>query len=337
MKRLLALAGLCALGGLAAPASAATTYPLTLENCGATVTFAKAPERSVALGQNSAELLLLLGLQDKMVGTAFWPNKVLPQVAEANAKVPVLTVEFPTFESILATNPDFVTAALPHLMGPSSKIAKREDYEKLGIPTYVSPSICPEQGASQDKWGNAARSSVWNMDKLYQEIHELAQIYDVSDRGDALIADLKTREAKLREDSAKSGKKLSYLFWFSSPAPEADAYVGGKNAPSGYIAEVLGGTNAVTNEAESPQVGWESLIAADPDVIVVTQVDRNRWDLDKAEAKIRFLESDPATSQMRAVKNKALVVMPAQAMNPSVQTIYGAEILAAELKRLGLR
>lgn len=299
--------------------------------------FSRAPERAVALGQNSAEILLLLGLEDKMVGTAFWPNKVLPQVAEANAKVPVLTIEFPTFESILATNPDFVAAALPHLMGPASKVSKREDYDKLGIPNYVSPSVCPDEGAAQDKYGNAARAAMWNMDKLYQEIDELSQIFDVSDRGQAVIADLKSREEKLRASAPKDGRKLSYVFWFSSPSPSADAYVGGKNAPSGYIAEVLGGVNAITADAESPMIGWEGIIAANPDVIVVTQVDRNRWELDKAAAKIEFLHTDPATSQMPAVQNGALVVMPAQAMNPGVQTIYGAELVADELKALGLR
>ena len=72
-------------------------------------------------------------------------------------------------------------------------------------------------------------------------------------------------------------------------------------------------------------------------MIVVTQVDRNRWELDKADAKIKFLNSDPATSQMNAVKNKALLIMPAQAMNPSVQTIYGAEQIAQQLKTLGLK
>ena len=72
-----------------------THYPLTLENCGQKVTYRKAPERAVALGQNSAEILLLLGLQDRMAGTAFWPSQVLPQLADANAKVKLLTVEFP--------------------------------------------------------------------------------------------------------------------------------------------------------------------------------------------------------------------------------------------------
>ncbi|MBB3950151.1 ABC transporter substrate-binding protein [Aureimonas jatrophae] len=319
------------------PASAeATRYPLTIENCGIEVTFQKAPERAVGLGQNSAEILLLLGLADRMVGTAFWPSQVLPELAEANAKVKLLTVEFPTFESILAENPDFVAAALPTLLGPDSKVAKREDFERVGVPTYLSPSTCLAKREGTDAYG--ARERLWNTSDLYAEIDELARIFDVQDRGRALIADFKSREDALRAASPAGGeKKLSYLFWFSSPSPSADAYLGGKNGASGFIADILGGTNAIQTEAEWPALGWESIIAAAPDVIVVASLDRNRWALDKPAAKIEFLNTDPATSQMPAVRNKAIVVMDGQAMNPTVRTIYGAEQVAEQLKALGLR
>lgn len=336
MKRLLALAGLCAaLGFTATPVSAASTrYPLTLENCGAKVTFSKAPERAIGLGQNSAEIMLLLGLEDRMAGTAFWPSKVLPQLAAANAKVKLLTVEFPTFESILAQEPDFVAAALPSLLGPTSKVAKREDFETVGVPTYLSPSTCLSTDKVKDQYGS--RDHLWSMDLLYKEIDELSQIFDIADRGQALIADLKKREAALRAAIPKDGKKLSYVFWFSSPSPSADAYLGGQNGASGFIADVLGGESAIKTEAEWPTLGWEGIIASNPDVIVVARLDRNRWELDKPEAKIKFLTTDPAVSQMPAVKNNAIVVMDGQAMNPTVRTIYGAEEVAEQLKTLGL-
>nr|WP_199864820.1 ABC transporter substrate-binding protein [Rhizobium sp. CFBP 13726] len=332
----MAVSGLCAALGLATAdlAEAATQYPLTIDNCGASVTFHKAPERAVGLGQNSAEILLMLGLEDRMVGTAFWPSKVLPQLEEANAKVKLLTVEFPTFESILAQNPDFAAAALPSLIGPTSKVAKREDFEKVGVPTYISPSTCLSTEKVKNEYGS--RDQLWNMDLLYKEIAELSQIFDVSERGEAVIADFKAREAALRSSVAKDGKTLSYLFWFSSQSPTADAYLGGKNAASGFIADLLGGKNAVTAEAEWPTLGWESIIAANPDVIVVANLDRNRWELDKPDAKIKFLTTDPAVSQITAVKNKAMVVMDGQAMNPTIRTIYGAEQVASQLKALGL-
>ncbi len=83
--------------------------------------------------------------------------------------------------------------------------------------------------------------------------------------------------------SLVKAKDLSFVFWFSSASPSADAYVGGKNSASGFIASVLGGHNAITSETEWPTVSWESIIAANPDVIVVASTDRNRWALDKAE------------------------------------------------------
>lgn len=336
LKSVLLASGLSfALGLAAAEAQAAPThYPLTLENCGAKVTIAKAPERAIGLGQNSAEIMLLLGLQDKMAGTAFWPSKVLPELAEANAKVKLLTVEFPTFESILAQNPDFVAAALPSLIGPTSKVAKREDFDKVGVPSYVSPSTCLSTEKVKNEYGS--RDQLWNMDLLYQEIDELSQVFDVQDRGQALIVDFKKREAALRAGVSKDGKPLSYVFWFSSQSPTADAYLGGKNAASGFIADLLGGKNAITAEAEWPTLGWEGIIAANPDVIVIANLDRNRWELDKPEAKIKFLTTDPAVSQMPAVKNKAIVVMDGQAMNPTIRTVYGAEQVAQQLKALGL-
>ena len=139
---------------------------------------------------------------------------------------------------------------------------------------------------------------------------------------------------KARQTAEKAGLAgKSYLFWFSSPSPSADAYVAGKNSASGYIATVLDGRNAVTNETEWPTMSWESIIATQPDVIVVATLDRNRWELDKPEAKIKYLTTDSATREMPAVKNGAIVVMDGSAMNPSVRTIYGAEQVAESLAK----
>ena len=312
----------------------ATTYPLTIENCGYKETFTKPPERVVALGQNTAEILLLLGLQDKVIASAFWPTKVLPQLAAQNAKIKTLTVEIPTLESVLAQNPDFVPAQTPLLLGPESKVAKREDLITLGVNSYVSPGMCATKKAAGDMYGS--RQQLWDMTYLYQEIQDFAKIFNVEDRGQAVIADFKKREAALRQEFGSSKKDLSFVFWFSSSSPSADAYVGGKNSPSGFIASVLGGHNAITAETEWPTVSWESIIAANPDVIVVSSLDRNRWALDKAEEKIKFLKNDPAVSQLDAVKKGHIVVMDGQAMNPTIRTIYGAEQVGEQLRKLEL-
>ncbi|HHQ6626424.1 TPA: ABC transporter substrate-binding protein [Serratia fonticola] len=327
---------ICALGMVLASASSAlaTTYPLTIENCGYKETFTKAPERVVALGQNTVEILLLLGLQDKIVASAFWPTKVLPQLAEQNEKIKTLTVEIPTLESILAQDPDFVPAQLPLLLGPESKVAKREDLATVGVNSYMSPGMCATKKDIGDMYGS--RQKLWDMTFLYQEIADFAKIFNVEDRGQALIADFKQREADLRREFGKNNQDLSFVFWFSSSSPSSDAYVGGKNSASGFIANLLGGHNAITSETEWPTVGWESIIAANPNVIVVSSLDRNRWTLDNAEEKIKFLKTDPAVSQLDAVKKGHIVVMDGQAMNPTIRTLYGAEQVGEQLRNLGL-
>lgn len=329
MKKMLSVVGL-----LAACSGSAfgTTYPLTIDNCGFKETFAHVPERVVALGQNTTELLLLLGLQDKVVASAFWPTKVLPELAAKNEKIKTLTVEIPTLESVLAQNPDFVPAQLPLLLGPESKVAKREDFSAVGVPSYMSPGMCVTDKKAGDMYGS--RQNLWNMTLLFKEIEDFATIFDVQDRGEALINSFKKRESDLRAEFGKNKKNLSYVFWFSSSSPSADAYVGGKNSASGFIADVLGGHNAISSEAEWPTVGWESIIAANPDVIVVSSLDRNRWALDNAEEKIKFLKNDPAVSQLDAVKKGHIVVMDGQAMNPTIRTIYGAEQIAEQLRKI---
>ncbi len=332
IKSILAF-GSAALVFAGAPLLAETSYPLTIENCGQTVTFEQAPRNAVALGQNSAEIMLLLGLEDRMAATAFWPNDVLPELAEANEQLEVISVEFPTLEAVLSRQPDFVAAMLTTLLGPDSKVAKREDFEALGIPTYLSPSACSTTLDSGDAYGS--RGDLWTMDLLYKEIDDLARIFDVADRGEALVADFKAREAALRERFA-GNEDLTFLFWFSSPSPADDAYLGGGNGPSGYIADVLGGSNAIRTESEWPAVGWEGIMAADPTVLVAAQVDRNRWDLDTADNKIEFLTSDPTVSQMDAIQAGRIVVMSGAAMNPSIRTLYGAEEVAEQLEALDL-
>ncbi len=341
-KKPAALSCLAALLFATAAMAEPTTYPLTIENCGQEVTFAKAPERTVALGHNSAEILFLLGLEDRMAATAFWPNRVLPELEAAYSKVDVLTVEFPTLEGVLAKQPDFVAAMIVTLMGPDSKLAKRADFENLGISTYLSPSACTTEADTENANGSKAtsvygiRKDLWTMDLLYQEIDDLSRIFDVQDRGQALIADFKMREARLRAEFA-AREDLTFLFWFSSPSPADDAYLTGGNGPSAYIADLLGGSNALKTEAEWPALGWEGIMATNPTVIVAAQVDRKRWGLDEARNKIDFLTTDPAVSQMEAVKSGRIAVISGAAMNPSINTIYGAEQLAEQLKAFDIK
>ena len=314
--------------------AAETTYPLTLKNCGRDVTFTHAPQRTVSIGQSTTEILYMLGLADKVVGTAVWLAPVLKGYEEANAKIERLADNDPSFESVLAKKPDLVTAQFQWHVGSEGVVGKPEQFEELGIPVYTSPSDCI--GKDNSGGGDGVRHSVFTMDQIYQEIGELAQIFNVQDRGKKLIADLKAREEAARQKIASVDGKLSAVFWFSSAELDIDPYVAGKNGAPGYIMSALGIKNVIDSDEEWPTVGWETIAKSDPTIIVAGDMDRRRYPADDVAVKQKFLKEDPVTSLMPAVKQNHIIVMDAQAMNPTIRTIDGIEVLADQIVQLGL-
>jgi iron complex transport system substrate-binding protein len=320
---------------LATQANAASTvYPLTINNCGQPVTFEKAPEKTVSIGQGMTEILYSLGLADKIAGTAVWVGPVLPAYAEVNKSIKRLADNDPSFESVAGQEPDLVAAEFEWHVGTQGSVGKREQFAELGIKTYVSPADCVAKINTDG--GDGVRRELFTMDLIYREISELAQIYDIQDRGDALIAILKKREADAVASLGGSGKGLPIAFWFSSKEVQGDAFLAGKNSAPAYILKTLGAKNVISTEEEWPLVGWETIAQANPAVIVIATMDRRRYAADDPKVKIDFLEKDPVTSQLDAVKNKHFVEMDAQSMNPTIRTIDGLEILAAGIKSFGL-
>lgn len=147
--------------------AAATQYPLTLENCGRPVTFEKAPTQTVSIGQSSTEILYMLGLADKVVGTALWVGPVLKGYEEVNAKIDRLADNDPSFESVLGKKPDIVTVQFQWQVGPEGVVAKPEQFEELGIPVYTSPSDCV--GKDNSAASDGVRHQVFTMELVYRE------------------------------------------------------------------------------------------------------------------------------------------------------------------------
>lgn len=321
-------------GTLASAAQATeTTYPLIMENCGSQITIDKAPTKTVSIGQSSTEILYLLGLAGKVAGTALWVGPVLKGYEEVNARIDRLADNDPSFESVLAKKPDIIAVQFQWQVGPEGVVAKPAQFEELGIPVYTSPSDCT--GKENSAASDGVRHQVFTMDLVYQEIRELAQIYNVQDKGEQVVADLKKREQAARAKVASVEGNLSAVFWFSSAA-DADPYVAGKNGAPGYIMSALGIKNIIKTDDEWPTVGWETIAKADPTIIVAGSMERRRYPLDSLEAKLNFLKTDPVASLMPAVKNGHVFNMDAQAMNPTIRTIEGIEALADAIADAGL-
>lgn len=310
--------------------SAETNYPLTIDNCDHSVTIAAPPQRAVSLNQGSTEILLSLGLADRMVGTATWTDPVRENLAADNGKVPRLADNKPSFEVVLDTEPDFVSASFGGTLGEGG-VAGRDQLDRLGVPSYLSPTDCDgKNDESVNADGN--RTEPLTMDSVYKEIRELAAIFDVRDRGESFVAELEHRyETAAGEIDASD---VSLAFWF---ADTSTPYVAGCCGSSGIITNSVGAKNVFDDTTnEWPQVSWESVLDRDPTALVLGDLSRRSVEGDALDSKIAFLESNPVTQRLSAVQNKRYIVVNGADMNPSIRTVDGIEKVADAVREWNL-
>ncbi|WP_179277978.1 ABC transporter substrate-binding protein [Rhodococcus sp. 14-2470-1a] len=305
-------------------------FPLTIENCGQEVVIDAPPQRAVSLNQGSTEILLSLGLADRMVGSATWTDPVRENLAADNERVPRLADNKPSLEVVLDAEPDFVSASFGGTLGPGG-VAERGQLEQLGVPNYLSPTDCNGK-TDESVNSDGARTQPLEIESVYQEVRDLAAIFDVSERGEEFVAELQERFEKASGTVNASGTSLVY--WF---ADTATPYMAGCCGSSGIITNSVGAENIYSDTTDEwPQVSWESVADRNPTAFVLADLSRRSLAGDGLDSKIEFLESNPVTQRLPAVTHKRYIVVNGADLNPSIRTVDGVEKVAAALQGWGL-
>lgn len=308
----------------------ATRYPLVIQNCGSTLTFQHAPTKAVTIGQTGSEMLYALGLGDKLAGTSLWFNNVLPQYQAQNDKVERLADNAPGFEAVTSKRPQLVVVQFEWMVGPQGVVGTRQQFHELNIPTYLMPSDC--EGKNNLIGADGTRQETFRIESIYKSIRQLAAIFDVQPRGGQLNEELQTRLDKARALlQQKDLTNTSALFWFSSSDLKSDPFVAGRKGIPDFMLSTLGVRNIVESDEEWPTVGWETIAKANPTFIIIARMDRRRFPADDYQKKLEFLQHDPVTRNMAAVKNKRIIILDAEAMHAGLRMFHGLETLASAL------
>lgn len=296
------------------PAATADGFPVTLDNCGFDVTVPSPPQRIVTIKSTMTELALALGVGDRVVGTAFADGPLAGQYADAGAGIPVLSDNVPGQEALLAVEPDLVLGGWESNFSADGA-GDRAELAQRGVATYVAPSACKEADYQPDPL---------TFEMLFDEFEEAGALLGVPDTAAALVAQ---QRARLGATPPLDGTRTAV--WYSSG--EDTPYVGaGIGAPE-MMLEAAGLTNVFAGVHDTwTSVGWESVVAADPDFIVLVDATWNT-----AEGKIAALEANPATAQLSAVRARRYITIPFPAAEAGVRSVETVASIVDQVHQLG--
>ncbi len=279
--------------------------PVTIENCGVSITYDQPPQRAVAMAQHATEVMLTLGLQDHMVGTAYLEDPILPDLADAYSQIPVLSELYPSKEVFLGVEPDFlyagwVSAFREEVAGP------REELLELNINSYIANANCLESKAT--------------IEDVFVDFLNIGKIFGVSERAEEYVAGIRERLAEIHTITQPADPKVTvFVFDSGDEAPYTAAGTGIVNA----LLEEAGGVNIFADvEGGFATVNWETVIERDPDVIVLHDAS---WST--AEEKIKYLKDTEVLAALRAVQAERFVIVPFTATQPGPRSIDVIETL----------
>ncbi|MFG3246637.1 ABC transporter substrate-binding protein [Streptomyces sp. NPDC048187] len=289
----------------AAPAG----FPVTIDNCGVKTTYDKPPSRVVTIHQHPAELMLALGLGDRMVGTAFPDSAVLPELRKDYEAIPELAKKEPSFEKILDAEPDFVYGGYGSAFSEHEG-RSRTAFTDAGIDTYLNREYCGKKQVT--------------MKDTYDEIRAIGTVFGVPDRADKLVTDLQTRVGK----AAAEVEDESDVPVFVYDSGDKSAFTAGGKSLGTDLIRLAGGKNVFADlDDVFGDVSWEQVVERKPEVIAIYDY----AGAGSVEEKKKFLLSRTALADVPAIRNKRFVVLPLTATLVGIRSAYAVDDLARGL------
>ncbi|WP_219462538.1 ABC transporter substrate-binding protein [Nonomuraea rhizosphaerae] len=283
-------------------------FPLTVTNCGVSTTYQAAPRRAVTMNQHVTEIMLALGLEKSMAGTAYLDDRISPQYEAAYNSVKVLAKEYPSYEALLSAEPDFVyggwSSAFDDKEGRS-----RETLAKAGINSFLNTEECPNGPVT--------------MDLLEEEVRTIGRIFGVSDRAEQRVTEFR---GVLDGVEQKIGKVKPVKVFVYDSGDKTAFTAGGAGIGNDMITRA-GGVNLFADLPKAyGDASFEQVAERAPDVIVIYDYgDRTVAD------KKKFLLANPALKDVPAIKAQRFAVLPLSSTVLGVRAPEGVEALARQL------
>lgn len=294
---------------IAGPVAAQTT----VDSCNRQVTFEAPPTAAVSNDVNLTEMMLVLGLADRMVGyTGISGWKTLDEEMRAGVEqLPELSAKYPTKEVLLGAEADFYFAGWNYGMKVGGEVTP-QTLQPFGIAVYELTESCIHIGEKPKV----------SMEDMYADIENLGKIFGVEDKATALIEGYRAELAAFAPDRA-GDQKPPRVFVYDSG--EESPFTAGRYAMPTALIEAAGGTNIMDDFEKSwATVTWEEVVERNPEIVVIVNYGNVT-----AEEKRAFMMNNPAFAEIDAVKNDRFATLEYVEATPGPRNIKAIKKLAA--------
>ena len=260
----------------------------TADSDGRTTTFIlpHPPERVLISYPGATELLIDLGLQDRIIGTVAPYGTEPPAYAEAYAALPILAAPYvPSREEVVALRPDLLIGWSHHFTPEA--LGDVYAYIDRGVGAYIVPAT-------------VRRGHPTLEETVYPFIADMGHIFGVEDRAAAYTNGLKERVAAVEMRTQARGRRYTAMILQAHGNSLYSMY--GPAYIIDDIARKAGADNIVDRQMRS--VGPERVLGFAPDVIIYV----NPKNVPPEEAR-EDLRADPNLQHMKAVRENRIVIV----------------------------
>jgi iron complex transport system substrate-binding protein len=283
----------------------------TVESCNRIVTFDEPPKKAISNDVNLTEMMLVLGLADRMVGyTGISGWKTLDEEMRAGVKeLPELSQKYPSKEVLVGADADFFFAGWNYGMKVGGEVTP-ETLEPFGIKVYELTESCI----------HIMNKSKANMEDMYNDLLNLGRIFNVEDKANELINNYRMEIQELTKNINTDDPLRVFVYDSGEDTP----FTAGFYAMPTALIEASGGKNIMNDFKKSwGTVTWEEVIDRNPEVIVIVNYGNVT-----AEQKKEFMMSNPAFAGIDAVKNDRFVTLEYVEATPGPRNIKAIKKLS---------
>lgn len=282
-----------------------------VQSCNRTVTFDAPPERAISNDVNLTEMMLVLGLANRMVGyTGISGWKTLDEEMRAGVEeLPELSEKYPSKEVLVGADADFFFAGWNYGMKVGGEITP-ETLDPFDIQVYELTESCT----------HIMQKDKASIEDMYSDLLNLGRIFDVEDKATALVEGYRAELAAFTDNLETDAPLRVFVYDSGEDAP----FTAGLYAMPTALIEAAGGVNVMDNFNKSwGSVTWEEVVERNPEVIVIVDYGNVT-----AEQKREFMMSKPAFADLDAVKNDRFVTLEYVEAVPGPRNIRAIKTLA---------